>query len=57
VGIIPDIPGINYEGVKKLSIQGPGLKRPIYLAWLPGKGLTGAMEEFIDYLKRNPQMG
>jgi len=50
VGIIPDIPAMDREGVRILRIEDQGFKRKIYLAWLRGEVLSEEARRFIDFV-------
>jgi DNA-binding transcriptional LysR family regulator len=50
VGIIPDIPAMDREGVKILRIEDPGFRRKIYLAWPRGEALSEEVRRFIDFV-------
>ncbi len=50
VGIIPDIPAMDREGVRILRIEDQGFKRKIYLAWLRGEALSEEARRFIDFV-------
>lgn len=50
VSIIPDIKGLDYFNVKKLSVIEPKCERKIGIAWAKNRYMSPAANEFKDFL-------
>ena len=53
VGIVPDIPSIRHLPIKIIPIENLDFHRYIYMGILKNHVMSGAVEDFIEYIEKN----